>query len=99
MPKTKETAEEAGIESIASFGTDWFEAMAEIGSEMLNFTAERIKQDLETQHELLSAKGIADIQRIQLQFFQKAINDYAAETAKLLEMSKSRPPNHSSVPL
>jgi DNA-binding transcriptional regulator GbsR (MarR family) len=70
----------------AGFGPEWFEAMSNVGHEMLTFMSERIKQDIQTQQELLQAKGIAEIQQIQAEFLKKAQEDYATEMAKLVEM-------------
>ncbi len=83
----------AGIKSMSGFGTDVLETVADIGSEVLNFTAARIQRDVQTQHDLLHAKDLAEVQHIQMQFFQKAMDDYAAETAKLIEMQKALTPN------
>lgn len=67
---------------------DWLERMADVGSEMLSFMAARVGEDVQTQHALMHAKGVAEVQHIQAQFFQKAMDDYAAETAKLVTMGK-----------
>ncbi|MCV2891901.1 phasin family protein [Lentibacter sp. XHP0401] len=89
------TMQEAGFKPVQGFGTDWLEAMSNIGSEMLDFTAARIKQDVQTQHDLLHAKGLTEIQHIQAQFFQKAMDDYAAEAGKLMKMGKAITPDSS----
>lgn len=81
--------QQAGFKAMPGFGTNVLEAMADMGSEMLNFTAARIQQDVQTQHDLLHADGHAEMQHIQAQFFQKAMDDYAAETAKLMNMGKA----------
>ena len=70
----------------AGFGPDWLEAMSNVGHEMLTFMSERVKQDIQTQHELLQAKGIAEVQEIQAEFLKKAQSDYAAEMAKLVDL-------------
>lgn len=92
------TVQEASFKSMPGLGTDWFEAMSDVGSEMLNFTAARIKQDVETQHKLLHAKELAEIQHIQAEFFQRAIDDYTAEMAKLMDMGKSLVPATDAKP-
>ena len=82
----------AGFKDMPDFGSKWFETMNELGTEMLKFIAERMKQDTQTQHDLLQAKGFAEIQHIQAQFVQKAIDDYSAEMAKLMELGKNLTP-------
>lgn len=84
--------QEAGFKSMPGFGTEQMEAMADLGSEMLNFTATRVQRDVQTQHDLLHAKGLAEVQHIQAQFFQKAMDDYADETVKMLDMGKALAP-------
>lgn len=87
-----DSLQQAGFKAMPGFSTDLMETMADMGSEMLNFTAARVQRDVQTQHDLLHAKGLAEIQHIQAQFFQKAMDDYAAETAKLLDLGKKLTP-------
>ncbi|MFX0546345.1 phasin family protein [Roseovarius sp. S1116L3] len=82
----------SGMQAMPGVGTNWMEAMSDLGSEMLSFTAERIRQDVQMQHDLLHAKGISEIQHIHAQFFQKAMDDYVAETAKLMQMGQAFAP-------
>jgi hypothetical protein len=74
---------EVGSKMMPGFGTGWVETMSDLGSEMLTFISERTKQDVQTQHDLLHAKDIAEIQHIQARFIQKAMDDYAAEMVKM----------------
>ena len=83
------TMQAAGFKTMAGTGNDWMETIAEMGSEMMRFTAERIKEDVEARHAILNAKDFAEAQHVQAQFFQKAMDDYRAETAKLVEMGQA----------
>ena len=80
--------QEAGFTNLMGMGTAWMEAMSEMSAELANFVAERIKEDVKTQHEILNCKNVADLQHIQAKFVQKAIDQYQAETGKLVEMSQ-----------
>ena len=60
--------------------------MTDMGSEMLSFIAARVEQDVQTQSALLQAEGVAEVQNIQAQFFQKAMDDYAADAGKLMKI-------------
>ncbi|WP_246107397.1 phasin family protein [Puniceibacterium confluentis] len=71
----------------ARMGTAWFEHVAVLGSEISSFVAERIKEDVKTQHALLNCKSLPEVQRVQAEFLQKAFDQYQAETGKLIEMS------------
>jgi len=74
-------------------GSEWIESVIQMGSEVLNFMATRVQQDVQMQHALMQAKGVAEVQHIQAQFFQKAMDDYAAESAKLLEIGRTIVPD------
>jgi hypothetical protein len=89
MTKLMQTLQDASRQSMPGFGAGWMDAMTKMGNEMLEFTAARIKEDAQVQHDLLQAKGISEVQQIQSQFFQKAMEDYSAESAKLMDMGKN----------
>ena len=88
--KAMSEMQEAGLGSLAWLGTDWMRSMNEIGGEMMRFMADRIKEDVKTQHEILHAKDITDVQAIQTRFMKDAFDQYAAETGKLVKISHER---------
>lgn len=65
------------------------ETLSELGSEVTTFVAHRIKDDLQTQHDLLAAKNSADFMHIQAQFVQRAINQYTEETGKMVALNSA----------
>ena len=75
----------SGLGSLSWLGTQWIETMSDFGSEWLSFVADRVKEDVKTQHAVLHAKDIGEIQAIQAAFLQKAIQDYQAETGKMVK--------------
>ncbi|MCK0097363.1 phasin family protein [Yoonia sp. F2084L] len=79
--------EDAGLGPMRWMGTAWFEAMADMNSEVVNFVSERIKEDVKTQHELLHCKSAEELQKAQLAFLEKAYQQYTDETGKLVKMS------------
>ncbi|GFE65511.1 phasin family protein [Litoreibacter roseus] len=79
--------QEAGFGNMLGLSTAWMEALNDMGAEMATFVAERIREDVKTQHEILHCKNVAELQHIQAQFVQKAMDQYQAETGKLVEMS------------
>ena len=89
MINLMQSMQEVGLPSMSGIGTDWMELMTKMGHEMLEFTAARINEDVQTQHDLLEAKDITEVQEIQAQFFQKAMKDYTAESTKLMDMGKA----------
>lgn len=68
-------------------GSGLFERVADLGSEITTFVAERIKEDVKTQHALLHCKSLPEVQKVQAEFLQKAFDQYRAETGKLVEMT------------
>jgi len=89
MASMMEAMQKAKFPAMPDFGTSWAESVADYGQEVLSFMAKRVAEDVQTQHALLHAKGIAEVQHIQAQFFQRVMDDYAAEAAKLMELGKS----------
>ena len=77
---------EAGLGNMMGMGTAWVEAVSNLSAEVASFLAERIKEDVKTQHEILHCKNVSDLQHIQAKFMQKAMDQYQAETGKLVEM-------------
>jgi hypothetical protein len=71
----------------AEAGAAWSEALAELGSEMLHFVAERVQEDVAVQQRLIGAANLEEVRHIQAEFVQKAIDQYAAETGRIVEMS------------
>lgn len=78
--------QEAGLGSLMGMSTAWVEAISGMGAEVANFVADRIKEDVKTQHQVLHCKNVADLHNIQAEFIQNAMSQYQAETGKLLKM-------------
>ncbi len=83
-----ETLRAMGFGTITQLGAAWAETMGELGTEVASFVAERIKEDVKTQHEILHCKDPAELQEIQARFLKTAFDQYTAETGKLVEMSQ-----------
>ncbi|MGJ8596183.1 phasin family protein [Sulfitobacter sp.] len=83
-----EAMQEASTSMMSSFGPDWVATMSTVGTEMLSFVSERIKQDIQTQQDLLKAKGLAEVQQIQAAFIKRTMDDYTTEMGKLMDLGK-----------
>ena len=77
----------AGLAPLTWMGTAMLEAMSAMGSEVTQFIADRIKEDVKTQHQILHCKDMTELRRIQSDFVQKALEQYTAETGRLVQMS------------
>jgi hypothetical protein len=78
--------EDAGLGPLRWMGTAWFEAMADMNSELVTFVSDRIKEDVKTQHKLLHCKSAEELQKAQVAFLEKAYQQYTDETGKLVKM-------------
>lgn len=90
--------QETEFPALPGVGKQWMETMSDMGSQLLTFMSARVQQDVQTQHALLHAKGVAEVQHIQAQFVQKAMNDYIDEMARLMAMGKHAVPVPSDKP-
>ena len=79
--------QETGLGNMLGMSAAWMETLSDVGTEVMGFVADRIKEDVKTQHEILHCKNVSELQHIQAQFMQKTIEQYQAETGKLVEMS------------
>ncbi|MEL6361744.1 MAG: phasin family protein [Pseudomonadota bacterium] len=83
------TLQSLRFDTMTSTGAAWLETVAEMGSEVASFVAERIREDVKTQHEILHCNDVNELRQIQMQFMQKALEQYTAETGKLVEMGQN----------
>ena len=69
-----------------SMSTAWLENLSGLCSELASFAAERLRDDVKTQHAILHCKSFAELQHVQAQFLQRMLDQYAAETGRLAEI-------------
>ncbi|MEM8656376.1 MAG: phasin family protein [Pseudomonadota bacterium] len=77
----------AGLGALNWFGAPTIERMSDMGAEWMSFVADRVREDVALQHSLLHAKTPADVQKVQMTFLQTALDQYTAETGKMIELS------------
>jgi len=78
--------QKAGLTALPWFNGRAAEKIGSIGAEFVEFLAERIREDVKTQHQLLQCRDIAEAQRIQQTFLQTAADQYAAQTGRMVEL-------------
>lgn len=74
-------------------GLGFMATYSDMGTQTLTFMSERIRQGVKTQQDLMNAKGLAEVRHIQMQFFQRALDDYTNQMVKLAELGKTVAPN------
>lgn len=79
-------AEESGLGPMRLLCTAWFEKMADMNTELASFVADRVREDVKTQHEMLHCKSTDDLRKAQFAFMEKAYAQYTAETGKLVQL-------------
>jgi hypothetical protein len=70
-------------------GAAWAEAMSDLGAEAMRFLAARVQEDVGLQQRLLHASSLDELRHIQAAFMQKAIDQYVAETGRMVEMNEA----------
>jgi hypothetical protein len=68
-------------------GAAFVTGLTKAQSEIVDFVAERIRQDVEMQAELLSCRTYEEVRDLQIRFFKTAMDQYAAEATKLMNIS------------
>lgn len=67
-------------------GTKFVDTWLDLGEELYAFTADRIREDIKTQHEILHCKTPTEFQKIQASYVKKALSDYRAHGGRLVEL-------------
>lgn len=77
----------SAVAPAAWINTAWVDTMTAMGSELAAFVADRVREDIELQQALLRCKSLSEVPHVQAAFLQKALDQYQAETGKLIEMT------------
>jgi hypothetical protein len=86
--KTPHDEMRAALGPWGEMGAAWVDAMAGLGGEAVRFLSERMQEDVALQQRLLHAGSLEEARHVQAQFFQTAIDQYTAETGRMVEMSE-----------
>ncbi len=81
-----ETGANAMVNAMMAMNPAAATAWLDILSESTRFVTDRLRQDMETQMAMLSCKSPAELMQVQSEFFSAAMEQYADETRRLLEM-------------
>jgi hypothetical protein len=74
------------VQAVESSGHAMLEGMAKVQKEVVDFVSTRIRQDLETQQELLRCRSFDDLRDVQTKFVKTAMEQYAAESQRLMQL-------------
>jgi Phasin protein len=79
-------AELSWLAPVQGFGTAVIDAWADLIEESAAFYARRIRQDVRTLHAVLHCRTPAELQAIQSDFVQKAIDEYQIAGSRMMVM-------------
>ncbi|MDY6860675.1 MAG: phasin family protein [Pseudomonadota bacterium] len=75
-----------GFSALSTFGTSVMENMGRYGTEVVEFMSLRLQEDFKTQHELMQCRDMSKLAEIQSRYLKTAMDQYSAETGKLMKM-------------
>ena len=84
-----EAFQPAQFGSMVGMTQAWVDTMGAMNTEVMSFVAARLHEDIQTQQAMMQAKDLKEMQHIQADFFQKAVEQYQEETGKLVEMGSA----------
>lgn len=74
------------VSAVMSAGEAMLAGMAEVSQEMMTFAGDRLRQDIEIAEDFSKVKSPEELFEKQCSFAQRAAQQYAEETSKLLAM-------------
>ncbi|MCV2869956.1 phasin family protein [Defluviimonas sp. WL0002] len=93
-PKTPGAKGAAGLGAFPTIPGAWFsneavERWGDIGAEFMEFLSARIHEDVKTQQAILHCKDPAELRKIQEDFLQTAVDQYAAQAGRMTELTNA----------
>jgi len=81
--------QKSGFGNLMDLNAAWIENLGDINSEFLSFVAGRVQENVKTQQKILHCQDVAEVQKVQAESLQTAIDQYRAETGKIGELGMS----------
>jgi hypothetical protein len=78
MLETVVSGQTGAVQAVESTGHAVLEGMARVQKEVVDFVSTRIRQDMETQKELLRCRNFDELREVQTRFINTAMDLYAA---------------------
>ena len=80
------SAQQETLHNIGAAGAAMLEGLTKAQTEISDFITQRIRQDVETQAEMLRCRTLDDVRDLQTRFFKTALDQYAGEASKLMKI-------------
>ncbi len=88
-PKNQTSNDPVGVLGnmpFAALNDAQLKAWSDLGAEVMKFASSRIQQDLEAQKAMLACKSPQDLQKVQTEYFSKALEDYRLQIQRAMEV-------------
>lgn len=79
-------SQQEALQTVEIAGRALFSNLTRVQSEIAAFVSERIRQDLDTQSELIRCRNLSEVRDVQSRFFRAAVDQYARETTRLMRL-------------
>ena len=78
----------ASLNSLCAFNTTMADNTARLYREWTEFIGHRLREDMALRQRLLTCTSAEDMASVQAEFFRRAMEEYAAESRKMLQMTQ-----------
>ena len=86
MTEAIASAQQETLHNIGAAGAAMLEGLTKAQTEISDFITQRIRQDVETQAEMLRCRTLDDVRDLQTRFFKTALDQYAGEASRLMKI-------------
>jgi hypothetical protein len=78
--------QQEAVETVEHAGATLLEGVGRVQQEIAQFVSTRVREDLETQQQLLRCRSLDDLREVQFRFVKTAMDQYSTETARLMKL-------------
>ena len=80
------SAQQETLHNLGAASAAMLEGLTKAQTEISDFITQRIRQDVETQAEMLRCRTLDDVRDLQTRFFKTALDQYAGEASRLMKI-------------
>jgi hypothetical protein len=80
------TLQQDAVAGANAAGTAMLQGLEEARKSVSDFLADRIRQDIEVQSQLMACRTLDDLREVQTRFFRSAVDQYSAEASRMMRL-------------
>jgi hypothetical protein len=80
------TLQQEAVAGANAAGTAMLQGLEEARKSVSDFLADRIRQDIEVQSQLMACRTLDDLREVQTRFFRSAVDQYSAEASRMMKL-------------